>query len=77
LSELMVLRNIVKRNPGSKGSVFIMIKIVEYSANFAFVLYDAATQDPPGVGTKVLVVFACLAEVLLIAIEAHTFFKYR
>jgi hypothetical protein len=75
LIELMVLRNIVKSKPGSKATVFI--KIVEYSANLAFVFYDAATQDPPGVGTKVLVVFTCLAEVLLIAIEAHIFFKYR
>ena len=75
LSELMVLREMVKTQNGSK--VPVLIKIVEYSANWAFVLYDAATQDPPGVGTKVLVVFACLAEVLLIAIEAHTFFKYR
>ena len=45
-------------------------------AQSVFVIWGIGLE-PPGVGTKVLVVFACLAEVLLIAIEAHTFFKYR
>jgi hypothetical protein len=72
--ELGMLRMMVKEQ-GSK--VPVLFKIVEYSANLAFVLYDAATQDPPGVGTTILVVFTSLAEVLLIAFEAHTFFKYK
>ncbi len=72
--ELGMLRTMVKEQ-GSK--VPVLLKIVEYSANLAFVFYDAATHDPPGVGTTILVVFASLAEVLLIAFEAHTFFKYK
>ena len=51
-----------------------LLKIGQYSADLAFVLIDAATQDPPGMGTTLLVVFASLAEVLLIAIEAFAFF---
>ncbi len=51
-----------------------LLHIGMFSANLAFVLIDAATQDPPGVGTKLLVVFASLSEALLIAIELLSFF---
>ncbi len=54
----------------------ILLKIVEYSASLGFVLYDALSHDPPGAGTTVLVVFASLAEILLISIEVYTFWKY-
>ncbi len=72
--EVWILKMMVKQQ-GSR--VPVLLKIVEYLANLAFLLHDAATSDPPGVGTIVLVVIASLAEVLLIAFEAHTFFKYR
>ena len=54
----------------------ILLKIVEYSAGLGFVLYDALSQDPPGAGTTVLVVFAALAEILLISMEVYTYWKY-
>jgi len=72
--EVYILRTMT-RDQGTK--VPVLVKLVEYSASLAFVLYDAATQDPPGVGTTVLIVFASLAEILLLAMEAHTFWTYR
>jgi hypothetical protein len=60
-----------------KTKVPILLKIVEYSAGLGFILYDALSQDPPGAGTTVLVVFASLAEILLISLEVYTFWKYH
>ena len=40
----MVFKRMVKEQNGSK--VPVLLKIVEFSANLAFVLYDAATLDP-------------------------------
>jgi ankyrin repeat protein len=74
LVEVYILRTMT-RDQGTK--VPVLVKLVEYSASLAFVIYDAATQDPPGVGTTVLIVFASLAEILLLAMEAHTFWTYR
>jgi hypothetical protein len=74
LYELLLLR-IMSRDQGIRAPV--LVKLVEYSASLAFVLYDAVTQDPPGVGTTVLIVCASLAEILLLAIEAHTFWTFR
>jgi hypothetical protein len=56
-----------------RSKVPVLFKIADYSAALAYVVYGAATQKPPGVGTIVLVVITCMAEVLLIAIEAHIF----
>ena len=58
-----------------KTKVPILLKIVEYSAGLGFILYDALSQDPPGAGTTVLVVFASLAEILLISMEVYTYWK--
>ena len=74
LVEVYILRT-MSRDQGIR--VPTLVKLVEYSASLSFVLYDAATQDPPGVGTTVLIVCASLAEVLLLAIEAHTFWTFR
>ena len=74
LVEVYILRTMT-RDQGTR--VPILFKVVKYAASLAFVLYDASTQDPPGVGTTVLVVLASLAEILLLAIEAHTFWTYR
>jgi hypothetical protein len=62
LVEVYILRT-MSRDHGTR--VPALVKLVEYAASLAFVLYDAATQDPPGVGTTVLIVCASLAEVLL------------
>ena len=74
LVEVYILRTMT-RDQGTR--VPILFKVVKYAASLAFVLYDASTQDPPGVGTTVLVVLASLAEILLLAIEAHTSWTYR
>jgi hypothetical protein len=54
----------------------IMVKILEIVIDLAYVLYDWATAQPPGIGTTLLVISACVAEVLLIAGESYTFYKY-
>ena len=41
---------------------------------FAYIIFDAATTEPPGVGTTELVVVACLAEVLLVSFKCCTSF---
>ena len=74
LVEVFILRTMT-RDQGTR--IPILVKVVEYAASLAFVLYDALTQDPPGVGTTVLVVLASLAEILLLGIEAHTSWTYR
>jgi hypothetical protein len=74
LAEVFILRTMT-RDQGTR--VPILVKVVEYAASLAFVLYEALTQDPPGVGTTVLVALASLAEILLLAIEAHTSWTYR
>ena len=52
------------------------VKMLELALALAYILYDAATTEPPGVGTTVLVVVACLAEVLLVCFESCTIFKF-
>ena len=74
LFEVWLLRRMIKEQ-GTK--VPALLKILENSANLAFVIYDASTQNPPGGGTKVLVVVTSLAEVLLIAFEVHAVWKHR
>ena len=51
-------------------------KVLEILVQLAYVVYDAATQDPPGPGTTALIVVTCLAEVVLIFQECHTVYKY-
>ena len=64
------LMNAMRKDQGS--NLPVLVKIVDYSSALGFVVYDFATERPPGIGTTALVVIACLAEVLLIAIEAYT-----
>ena len=73
LLEARLLHKMTKEE-GTK--IPILLKIVEYSAGLGFVLYDALSQDPPGAGTTTLVVFAALAEILLISMEVYTYWKY-
>jgi hypothetical protein len=58
-----------------KGSTS-MVKFLELALSLAYVLYDFATTEPPGVGTTVLIVVTCLAEVLLLCVEGYTIYKY-
>jgi hypothetical protein len=59
-----------------QGSITAVVKMLEIVLAFAYVIYDAATTEPPGVGTTVLVVVACLAEVLLVCFEGYTVFAF-
>jgi hypothetical protein len=52
-------------------------KVLEILVQLAYVVYDAATQDPPGPGTTALIVVTCLAEVVLICQECRTVYKYE
>ena len=54
-----------------------MVKLLELVLCLAYIIYDVATTEPPGVGTTVLVAFACLAEVLLLCFEGYPVFKYE
>ena len=49
----------------------VMGKTLELTASLAYVVYDSVTQDPPGEGTTVLIVIACLGEAGLILFEAY------
>ncbi len=72
LMEAWLLHNMQKEK-GTQAP--IVLKIVEYFAGLGFILFDAISQDPPGAGTTVLVVFASLSQILLLFIEARTFCK--
>ena len=52
-----------------------IIKVLEIVVAVVYVVYDNMTQQPPGVGTRALVVVTCLAEVVLILQEIHTVWK--
>ena len=54
-----------------------MVKLLELVLCLAYVIYDVDTTETPGVGTTVLVVVACLAEVLLLCFEGYTVLKYE
>ena len=54
-----------------------MVKLLELVLCLAYIIYDVATTEPPGVGTTVLVVLSCLAEVLLLCFLGYTVFKYE
>ena len=54
-----------------------MVKLLELVLCLAYVIYDVATTETPGVGTTVLVVVSCLAEVLLLCYEGYTVLKYE
>ena len=53
------------------------VKFLELALALAYVIYDAATTDPPGVGTTMLISLACLAEALLLCFESYTFYLVR
>ena len=57
------------RRGGADGPI---VKVLEILVSLAYVVYDAVTQDPPGTGTTALIVVTCLAEVVLIFQECHT-----
>ena len=61
------------RRGGAGGPI---VKVLEILVSLAYVVYDAATQDPPGTGTTALIVVTCLAEVVLICQECYTVYKY-
>jgi hypothetical protein len=73
LTEALLLHNMQKVK-GTKAP--IVLKIVEYVAGLVFIVFDAFSEDPPGAGTTVLVVFASLSQILLLFIEARTFWKF-
>ena len=54
-----------------------MVKLLELVLCLAYVIYDVATTETPGVGTTVLVVVSCLAEVLLLCIDSYSVLKYE
>ena len=60
---------------GVKGSAGV-VKLLELALHLAYLLYESATTEPPGVGMMALIGVACLAEVLLLGFEAHTVCKY-
>ena len=72
LLHIMAEDNTDEQGNGSTAAV----KMLELALALAYILYDAATTEPPGVGTTVLVVVACLAEVLLVCFESYTIFKF-
>jgi len=54
-----------------------IVKLLELLLCLAYIMYDVATTEPPGVGTTVLVGVSCLAEVLLLCFEGYTVLKYE
>ncbi len=72
LHEVIMVHYMVK-DQGSK--VPVLVKIIQYLVNLVFVLYEAAIQKPTGAGTNTLIVFAALAEILLIFLEILLFWK--
>ena len=72
LVEVHMMRGMVE-DLGSK--VPVLVKAIQYSVGLVFVVYEGATQKTPGAGTTALVVFAALAEILLIFLEFPTFCK--
>ena len=54
-----------------------MVKLLELVLCLAYVIYDVATTETPGVGTTVLVVVSCLAEALLLCFEGYTVLEYE
>jgi len=49
-------------------------KIIQVVLSFAYLLYDTISQNAPGPGTTVLVVVACLSELLLLGCESYTLY---
>ena len=63
--------------PSEVNGSTIVVKILEIEIDLAYVLYVWATAQPPGICTTLLVISACVAEVLFIAGESYTFYKYE
>jgi hypothetical protein len=75
--ECYLLHEMADDNKDKQGNgSTAVVKMLELALAFVYILYDAATTEPPGVGTTVLVVVACLAEVLLVCFESYTIFKF-
>ena len=65
-----------RRDLRSSAQIVSMVKFLELALSLSYVLYDFATTEPPGVGTTVLIVVTCLAEVLLLCFDGYTICKY-
>ena len=79
--ECVALQEMAKESHKRSGSQSTlstgMVKLLELVLCLAYVIYDVAMTETPGVGTTVLVVVSCLAEVLLLCYEGYTVLKYE
>jgi hypothetical protein len=74
LQEVRMVSVMVKdtvTNTGTKGRLVLLLKIVQYTVGLVFIVYDTATLNPPGVGTRVLIAAACLSEIILVFLEVY------
>jgi len=53
----------------------LCFKIIQIVASFGYIVYDAGQDPAPGPGSTVLVVLACLAEVLVFSLESIVLYK--
>ena len=49
-------------------------KITQVVLNLGYLLYDTISQNAPGPGTTVLVVVACLSDLLVLGCESYTLY---
>ena len=62
--------------PESESKLTAMVKLLELVLCLAYIIYDVAITEPPGTGTRVLIGFSCLSEVLLLCFEGFTVLAY-
>ena len=75
--ECFMLHQMAEDNEDEPGNgSTAAVKMLELALAFAYIIYDTATTEPPGVGETVLVVVACFAEVLLVCFEGYIIFKF-
>ena len=60
----------------SESKLTAMVKLLELVLCLAYIIYDVAITEPPGTGTRVLLGFSYLAEVLLLCFEGFTVLAY-
>jgi hypothetical protein len=53
----------------------LCFKIIQIVASFGYIVYDAGQDPAPGPGSTVLVVLACLAEVIVFSLESTVLYK--
>ena len=53
------------------------MKLLELALCLAYILYDSATEEPPGGGKAGLIGVACLAEVLLLCFDGFTVVRFH